>query len=223
MKDNESKQPMLLVATMVAPHIGERVISLSRKAGAQGGTVFQGSESVVNPFLNWLGIDDDLRDIVLNIVTPEVERVFYELLDQKLKLSKPGHGIAITIPITRVVGITQTSHKGTKEDIAMDGLVDAVIMIAEQGSFEDVVKEARRCGAPGATLVHARGAATEGHHMLFDFPIEPEKDLILILSPKNKTGDLVESLTERFMLKQPGRGIIFTLEVSQALGLTQAN
>ena len=49
--------------------------------------------------------------------------------------------------------------------------------------------------------------------------IEPEKEVVIILSKKDKTEDIVSSIREELKLDEPGNGILFVQEINKAYGL----
>ena len=49
--------------------------------------------------------------------------------------------------------------------------------------------------------------------------IEPEKEIVLILSEKKDTEAIISSIREKLNIKEPGKGIIFVQEVSKVYGL----
>jgi nitrogen regulatory protein PII len=55
--------------------------------------------------------------------------------------------------------------------------------------------------------------------MLFAMEIEPEKEIVLILTKKETTQKIIEAICHKMKIKEPGNGIIFTCGVNQAIGL----
>jgi len=49
--------------------------------------------------------------------------------------------------------------------------------------------------------------------------IEPEKEIVLILSEADKTDAIVESIRRDMKIDEPGQGILFVQEVSKTYGL----
>jgi nitrogen regulatory protein PII len=51
--------------------------------------------------------------------------------------------------------------------------------------------------------------------------IEPEKEIVLILSEKKDCEAIVSSISEKMEIEKPGKGIIFVQEVSKVCGLAK--
>jgi len=51
--------------------------------------------------------------------------------------------------------------------------------------------------------------------------IEPEKDIVLILSSAAKTENIVNAIRKNLNIDEPGAGIIFVLDVNRAVGLSE--
>ena len=49
--------------------------------------------------------------------------------------------------------------------------------------------------------------------------IEPEKEIVLILSEESVTDAIVESISECLEIEKPGNGVLFVLNVAQTFGL----
>jgi nitrogen regulatory protein PII len=93
--------------------------------------------------------------------------------------------------------------------------------IVDKGRSKACIKAARAGGAKGGTLVRGRGA---GVPMDFYYPlvIEPQKDIVLVVSTKEKAASIEERIFTDLELGKPGNGILFTLPVTQATGLYES-
>ena len=47
--------------------------------------------------------------------------------------------------------------------------------------------------------------------------------MVFVLEPKQKTDDIVASIHEALRIDEPGRGIIFVMNVAEAHGLAEQN
>lgn len=100
---------------------------------------------------------------------------------------------------------------------------EAIFTIVDKGKADEVIDAAKLAGSTGGTVIHGRGSGSHDKAKLFNIPIEPEKDIILILAQSHKTDAIVNSIRERLNIDKPGAGIIFTLDVKRTLGLFQEN
>ena len=56
---------------------------------------------------------------------------------------------------------------------------------------------------------------------MFGVEIEPEKELVIILTPKDLVDKVVSALTEELDLNEPGKGILFIEPVVDIRGLIE--
>jgi nitrogen regulatory protein PII len=94
-----------------------------------------------------------------------------------------------------------------------------IITIVNSGFFDQVMEAAKKAGARGGTVVHARGLGSKEAKKYLGITIQPEKDLILILTPKEKKLAIMESIMHEVGLNTAGNGICFSLPVDSAMGI----
>ena len=79
---------------------------------------------------------------------------------------------------------------------------------------------AREKGATGGTIVTARGTAAKELEKSFGFTVTQEKELILILTTKEKKNDIMTAICKSAGLNTQGKGITFSLPVDDVLGVS---
>ena len=97
----------------------------------------------------------------------------------------------------------------------------AITVIVEKGNAELVIDAATEAGSKGGTIINARGSGIHETSKLFSMNIEPEKELVLILSEKESTENIISSIREKLKIDEPGNGIIFIQDVNKTYGLYQ--
>lgn len=83
------------------------------------------------------------------------------------------------------------------------------------------MEAATKAGSRGGTIINARGSGIHETHTLFAMAIEPEKEIVLILSENNTTEAIVAAIRQELRVDEPGNGIIFVLDVNETYGLRQ--
>lgn len=63
------------------------------------------------------------------------------------------------------------------------------------------------------TILYGRGVGVHEHDTFFGAPIEPEKEILIILIAKADTDTVLEALIRAGELNEPGRGITFVTDV----------
>ena len=94
-----------------------------------------------------------------------------------------------------------------------------IVTIVNQGYSEKVMTEAKKSGATGGTTISGRGLETEKAIKFLNIAIEPEKDIVLILTSTDKKTNIMNTIVENCGLKTPGAGICFSLPVDYVAGL----
>jgi nitrogen regulatory protein PII len=142
-------------------------------------------------------------------------------LNEKLKLFKPNHGIVFKIALQELFGSRNCSKedKNEEESVMTENTHQAVFVIVDRGNAEAVIEAAEQAGARGATIINARGAGTHETSKLFAMAIEPEKEIVLMITEKDRTDSINTAIRSSTGLDQPGKGILFVVDVAKTLGL----
>ena len=95
-----------------------------------------------------------------------------------------------------------------------------VVTIVNKGFSEALMDVARANGATGGTILSGRGTGGEKAKKFFSMALQEEKEVVVILVKEEIRADLMRALAREFGLDSPGKGIVFSLPVEEALGLT---
>ena len=176
------------------------VMAAARKAGAPGGTVCLARGTASSTILAALGLGDTRQEVLTSLIKKDkADAVLNAVHQAKAK------GIAIVI-------------ESDMED-SMDCRWVLVEVICEEGYSEDIMAAARKAGAGGGTVINAHGTSTEDDVKFFGAPLIPEKEILLIVLPKDKADAVTEAISSMEIMKRRGGGIIFTLPVSSFVNL----
>ena len=100
---------------------------------------------------------------------------------------------------------------------------ELIVTIVNRG-FNDVVMDAaRQVGARGGTIINARGAGAHEAEKLFGIPIQPEKEMILILAEKALKAEIMSAIIHAAGLNTVGQGLCFSLAVEDVMGVALLN
>lgn len=97
--------------------------------------------------------------------------------------------------------------------------VKCIVAIVERGKADKIVNKAKKVGAKGATILYGRGTGQSEALKFFNIHIEASKEIIIILSEKDNCKLIYDTIIEVGRLKEPGTGIIFTVPISNLVGL----
>ncbi len=189
------------IITIVKHGFGERLASASRTAGARGGTIMVGRGSAGSAFLRMLAIGDIEKDVLITLVTAEEKNAVFHTITENPLHSRKNAGISFCIKLGDKPVNTKTSH-------------ELITVITNRGYAEDVMEEARKAGARGGTIVHARGTGKPEDGKFFGITIVPEKETVLILAERNNAGKIKDAISTLPCLSTPGIGIMYSTPVS---------
>ena len=95
-------------------------------------------------------------------------------------------------------------------------LIAAVI---PHGESDLVVDATRAAGARGGTMIRARALGAEEASQFFHITIQPEKEVVAILTPEAQKHALMVAINRAAGLATEARGILFSLPVDDLIGL----
>lgn len=208
-----------LLCCIVDRYKGSKVLRTAKKAGITGGTVFFGKGTINNRILEVLGLNDCVKEIVIMAADSLTAVNAAQKIVKEHAFHKPGHGIAFITSLTCVFGCSniKPSEKNiNKEDTVM---YQSVITIVDKGNADDVIEAAKAAGARGATVINARGSGVHETEVVFAMPIEPEKEIVLIITEKKSVENIVTSIREKVGIDEPGKGVLFVSSLDAVYGL----
>lgn len=98
-------------------------------------------------------------------------------------------------------------------------MYNVIYTVIEKGLGEEVIETAIACGSKGGTIINGRGSGIHETCKMFSIEIEPEKEIVIIISKKDLTEPIVSGIREKLKIDEPGKGIIFVQEIDQIYGI----
>ncbi len=96
--------------------------------------------------------------------------------------------------------------------------VDMILTVVRKGWAEVALKAAIDAGAQGSTIFHGRGTSTHDWMIFMGMLIEPEKEMVLTVVPRERSKDILIRISEAAELEKPGNGISVVWPLSMAVG-----
>ncbi len=212
-------QKLLLI---VNSGVASKALHIAKEAGAVGGTIFLGQGTSSNKWLKLLGLDDIRKEVMFVLAPRDIaNRTAKELVD-KLHLEKPAHGILALQNVTKWYGSRGLSQTEATEEEKVDYNYVMITVIVDRGMSQEVMEAATQAGARGGTIVHGRGSATKEIPNVFNVPIMPEKDIIIMLMTQEGSDAIIEAIQSKIDINTPGKGLIFTQPVEAVYGMSEA-
>jgi nitrogen regulatory protein PII len=101
----------------------------------------------------------------------------------------------------------------------MENKFELIVVLINAGYSEVVMNAAREVGARGGTIIHARGTGTKEMEEKYNIIITPDKEMVLILANVKTKDKLLSAIYKVAGLATDGKGIAFTLPVTDVVGL----
>ena len=98
---------------------------------------------------------------------------------------------------------------------------DLIIAIVGRGFSDYVVSAARDAGATGATIIYGRGTSDYDRQVM-GILLQPEREVVMILVKTEDRKKIMKEIVDKTSVIEEGRGVCFSLPVSQVYGLERA-
>jgi nitrogen regulatory protein PII len=216
----------LIITVMERGH-GDKAVELTKKLGARGGTVMLGHSSSGNQFLDFLSIGEIENDILLTLVQgEELDPIMNGLREFKAQ-GKHRSGFVVVVEVANLFkpqlqGQIQTaalSFSNRSPTMNTEPEYSLIMFIVNKGYADDLMAAARKVGATGGTVLHARGTGKEEDVRFFGITLVPEKEILLIVAESSKSEAIVAALKAVPELNQAGAGIAIRIDAKEIFTL----
>jgi len=238
-KPAETKQqnvPVLkLIFFIVDWHSANTVSDVCAEENVRFHFTSLGEGTASSEILDLLGIGSSEKAVITCLEQEVGVPLLMKEVRKKLQNYGPGAGIAFTVPLSAINNpillifkqsilknekIAAANDKSEGEKMADNYSHDLIISIVNQGFSDELMNTARESGATGGTVIHSRGTAHKGAVKVFGVSVQDEKELILILTEREKKETIMRSICEAHGLNSKAQGIIFSVPVDNVMGLT---
>ncbi|MDX9916953.1 MAG: P-II family nitrogen regulator [Gudongella sp.] len=218
--DGMSLKELALITIIVEIGKGSRTLKIAKEHGITGGTVILADGTIKSNLLNFLGIMDSRREVIMIAAERSLAEKVTEILVDRLELEKPRQGIAVITPLCRVVD-TEPMHCTSESDSngEDDCMYQVINAIVDKGKAEMVIDAAVEAGSKGGTIINARGSGIHETQKVFAMEIEPEKEVVIIIAKKDSVEEIVDSISKALEIEKPGNGIIFIQNAIKTYGI----
>lgn len=223
-----------LLVTIVDRGKGTRAVDLYRHEHLHFNYICLGVGTASSAILDYFGLSETEKDIAITLAPRFKIPDLMHKISEKFQIRNPGHGILFTLPLSGVSSqvpqiLCKTEYlcqgKEKKEECTMQatGSYDLVLTIVNRGYTDTVIDAARSAGARGGTVLNARRVGYEDAANLLGFTIQPEKEIIAILTPRCAKQEIMQAINKCAGLTTECHGILFSLPVENIMGLHDAS
>ncbi|MDR2342947.1 MAG: hypothetical protein LBD86_00265 [Spirochaetaceae bacterium] len=232
--DDAQDFPLLTLAIFIVDWRNIKTVSsIFSQSGLRYHYVCRGRGTASSEILDILGIGSSDKAVILSLEQDLTVPALMREVGQKLGLNHPGAGIAFSVPLSAVnnpvlgslnkdAAESETSVQGGyhgKERRKMERKYDLIITILNQGYSDEFMTVAREAGAGGGTVISARGLIKTGPAKIFGISVQNEKEIILILTTREKKLPIMEAVGKSHGLSSKAEGIIFSVPAGNITGI----
>ena len=209
----------------------ETVIEIFRECNVFTTDVVLGTGTAPTEILNYLYLSPNEKAVVLGVVTNAGLTPLLKAFKKKLYIDIPGNGIVATVPLNSIgdkrsleyILDGQTLGSGEKENnMSIKTDHELIFVIANEGYSDMIMDAARAAGAGGGTVIKAKGTGAEYSKKFFGFSIATEKEIHLLVTPAQGRNAIMKAIMENAGLDSKAQAIVFSMPVSNAIGLRAA-
>ncbi len=219
---------MHLVAAIAARDLEEEFLDCMRRCGAHLNFTCLGQGTVTPGILELLGLERTEKSVLFGLCTHQAAFQVIQALTEQIGLNSPGRGIALALPLTSMDrrlasqlqdgGPTQSAHR--QEEDPMNPPYELIIAIVDKGTSDLVMDAARAAGAPGGTVLHAKGTGAGLTRKFFGISLAEEKEMVFIVVPAADKVPVMRAIAQQAGAQSETHALLFSLPVSAASGLS---
>lgn len=227
-----------LVTAVTDRHRAEKVIRIFNENNVFTTDVVLGNGTASSEVLDYLYLTPVEKAIVFGIITDSGVSQLFKDFKNKMYIEVPGNGIVVSVPLNSVGGKRsfeyildgQTLGSGDRmssifaereKRMAVNTDFELLFVIANEGYTDLIMDAARSAGASGGTVIKAKGTGAEYTEKFFGFSIASEKEIHFIVVPAQGRNNIMKAIMEKAGLDSKAQSLVFSLPVSNAIGLWQ--
>ncbi|MCL2083758.1 MAG: P-II family nitrogen regulator [Oscillospiraceae bacterium] len=208
-----------LICCVVTIGDASKTLKFAKKYGVKGGTISIGRGTVNSRLLEFLGLNEVRKEIVTMVIESELAAGAISGISGDMEFAKPHKGIAFSYSVPEFIGSKNVVGESSPITEGGKGMYNVIYVVVSKGKAEDVIDAASKAGSKGGTIMNARGAGIHEVQKLFSVEIEPEKEVVFILTKNDSKDGIVESIRSHLKIDEPGNGVMYVLDVNEVYGL----
>ncbi|MGP6139647.1 MULTISPECIES: hypothetical protein [unclassified Jeotgalibaca] len=95
----------------------------------------------------------------------------------------------------------------------------AIITIMDRGISGKAVEAVTETGSHSGTLLKGRGSGLHEKQRILNVALEPEKDILLLVSKEENVDDIIQNIDEKIKITEPGNGLLVSMQVNRIHGM----
>ncbi len=190
---------------------------------------FLAAGTAASEWIDLIGLGESEKAVSICLVPSSHAKALLKEVAKTLKFDKPGKGIACIIPIS---GASHPMTKMIDEETKMElkkkleyeiqqvrTQYDMIWAIFNQGYSEEVMEAARKAGAMGGTVIHARRVGLDAPMKFWGITLQEEREILFILTDRVHKKAIMQSISGKFGIATDAQGMVFALPVEEIEGI----
>ncbi|MCI8562152.1 MAG: transposase [Lachnospiraceae bacterium] len=231
MTSDNKKHMLQLLFIITTPKLANKASRLMKEGNIPMQYHSRGQGTASSEIMDMLGLGSIEKTVVMSMMPKSFADKILEKLHSTLHFGYPNTGVAFTVPISggssQMVKLLDSMQEkisdenAEKEKKRMGECEYTMIMaIVNQGYSEEVMAAAKTAGATGGTVFQSRRVGSEDTIKFWGITIQPEREMVLILSQKESKLEIMKSIGKSCGIQSEAQGVVFSLPVDNMIGLS---
>lgn len=204
----------------------EDMIAIYKEQGLSLILTMLGKGTAIRRHLSLYNLLDTDKAIIAAVADEEKTQQLIDAAKDELYIDIPGNGVIMAVPVKSVGGgrtLAYLTDNATPDQAVpkMEFDHELIVIILNQNYMDDVMNAARAAGAPGGTVIHAKGTGSQYAQKFFSVSLAEEKEVIVIAAKTEKKAQIMKAVAEKVGVDTPAGAIAFSLPISSVAGLRE--
>lgn len=220
-------EPMKLIVSIVERGQGRNMIELFNGQSLTHHLQCAGKGTATSEIRDLLGLDGVEKDVIFTVGRGTMVNRVMRDLNNELRGAARSRGIVFDMKLTAMAHVTALAIQmnvqnevGRVDTMTEEGMENSMILVTvNQGFTEEVMETARKAGARGGTIIHARWAGSESVEEFYGITVQQEKEVIAIVSSAAKRKEIMEAINRNHGMKTEACGTVCSLAIEDIVRL----
>lgn len=223
-EQNEQNRVLLLI-TILERGKGRQMRKILNQHQVSCHMEFTGAGTATNEMLDVLGLNNKEKDILISLGTRKAVTSLTGAIDAGVWEISRSRGLMMQLHLSALNNLISAALIHSAEEIPeiqneekMKNEFDhsLILLAVRQGYTDAVMQTARKAGATGGTVIRSHLTGSEQFEENFGITMDPEKEIIAILTPNSLRDSILESVNEHYGIRTPAQTILCALPVDKA-------
>ena len=207
----------------------ESFVSLLRENQVQPVFSLPAQGTATPSLLSLLGLERLDKTLLFALATRKKGARLMREMVTEMGINISGTGIALSLPVGSIGGQSSLNYFMRPHNDENDEVehmeekkpypFDLILAVAQRGYSETVMDMARKAGAGGGTVVHAKGLGEEYAEKFLGLSIAAEKEMILIVTRHEQKDAIMRGIMDGAGAHSQAHTVLFSLPVEDVVGL----